>query len=118
MRLNEMISRVRSDAAVKLFGDDFDVPVGKAGEIENVLRSVAGNADVAAEQITGQPVLQITMRQDEIARCGVAAREVLDLVESLGSLLRLSCRRDERDERDGKRGECGTAGLDQHSVSF
>ena len=74
MRLNEMISGIRSDVAVKLFGDDFDVLVSKAEEIEKVLRTVDGNADVAVEQITGQPVLQIKVKQDEIARYGVSAR--------------------------------------------
>ncbi len=85
MRLNEMISGVRSDVAVKLFGDDFDVLVDKAEEIEKVLRSIDGSADVAVEQVTGQPVLQIKVKQDEIARYGVSANQVLELVESLGS---------------------------------
>ena len=85
MRLNEMTSGVRSDVAVKLFGDSLDVLVDKAQEIQGVLRLVPGSADVAVEQITGQPVLQIAIRQDEIARYGVPAREVLNLVESLGS---------------------------------
>ena len=85
MRLNEMISGIRSDVAVKLFGDDFDVLVEKAEEIERVLRSIEGNADVNVEQITGQPILQIVIKQDEIARYGVSATEVLNLVESLGS---------------------------------
>jgi cobalt-zinc-cadmium resistance protein CzcA len=85
MRLNEMISGVRSDVAVKLFGDDFDVLADKAEEIEKVLRSIDGSADVAVEQITGQPVLQIKIKQDDIARYGVSAKQVLDLVESLGS---------------------------------
>jgi cobalt-zinc-cadmium resistance protein CzcA len=85
MRLNEMISGVRSDVAVKLFGDDFDLLVDKAEEIEKVLRTIEGNADVSVEQITGQPVLQIKVKQEEIARYGVSASEVLDLVASLGS---------------------------------
>ncbi len=85
MRLNEMISGVRSDVAVKLFGDDFDVLVDKAEEIQKVLLSVKGHADVAVEQITGQPVLQIKIKQDEVARYGVSANQVLQLVESLGS---------------------------------
>ena len=85
MRLNEMISGIRSDVAVKLFGDDFDVLVDKAGEIERVLRSIDGSADINVEQITGQPVLQVKIKQDEIARYGVSATEVLNLVESLGS---------------------------------
>jgi len=85
MRLNEMISGVRSDVAVKLFGDDFDVLVKKADEIAGVLKSIYGNADVFVEQVTGQPVLQIVVKQDEIARYGVSATEVLNVVESLGS---------------------------------
>jgi cobalt-zinc-cadmium resistance protein CzcA len=85
MRLNEMISGVRSDVAVKLFGDDFEVLVDKADEIAAVLRTIDGNADVAVEQITGQPVLQIAVKQDELARYGISATEVLNIVESLGS---------------------------------
>ena len=85
MRMNEMVSGVRADLAVKLFGDDFDVLAKKADEIEAVLRSIPGAADVNAEQITGQPVLQIKVNQDQIARYGVPAKAVLDLVESIGS---------------------------------
>lgn len=85
MRLNEMISGVRSDVAVKLFGDTFDVLVDKADEIAKVLRSVPGNSDVSVEQVTGQPVLQIKTKQDELARYGVSAQQVLDLVQSLGT---------------------------------
>jgi heavy metal efflux system protein len=85
MRLNEMISGIRSEVAVKLFGDDYDVLVEKAGEIERVLRGIPGNADVNVEQVTGQPVLRIKVRQDVIARYGIPAADVLSVVESLGS---------------------------------
>jgi len=85
MRINEMISGVRSDVAAVLYGDDFDVLVEKAREIERVLSSIDGNADVATEQVTGQPVLEIRIKQDEIARYGVPAQTVLDIVESLGT---------------------------------
>ncbi|MCL4117944.1 UNVERIFIED_CONTAM: hypothetical protein GTU68_053495 [Idotea baltica] len=86
MRINEMISGVRSDVAAVLYGDDFDVLVEKAREIERVLSSINGNADVATEQVTGQPVLEIKVKQDEIARYGISADTVLNLVESLGTL--------------------------------
>ncbi|MFQ5733086.1 MAG: efflux RND transporter permease subunit, partial [Planctomycetaceae bacterium] len=85
MRLNEMISGIRSDVAVKLFGDDYDILVEKAGEIERVLRSIPGNADVNVEQVAGQPVLRIKIRQDAIARYGIPASDVLEVVKSLGS---------------------------------
>lgn len=85
MRINEMVSGVRSDLGVKLFGDDFDLLVKKAGEIQAILNSIPGAADVAVEQVTGQPMLQIKVNQDQIARYGVSAKSVLELVESVGS---------------------------------
>ena len=85
LRINEMISGSRLDVAVKLFGDDFDVLVSKAGEIERALQGIRGAADVSVEQITGQPILQVRIDQDQIARYGVPAQSVLDLVESIGS---------------------------------
>jgi len=85
MRINEMVSGVRADLGVKLFGDDFDVLVEKAQEIETILQSIDGAADVNTEQVTGQPMLQIKIKQDQIARYGVSAQTVLDFVESIGS---------------------------------
>jgi heavy metal efflux system protein len=85
MRMNEMVSGVRSDLAVKLFGDDLDVLVQKAAEIQHILQAIPGSADVSTEQVTGQPVLEIKVRQDEIARYGLSAQTVLGLVESIGS---------------------------------
>jgi cobalt-zinc-cadmium resistance protein CzcA len=86
MRINEMISGVRSDVAVKLFGDDFAVLVDKAQEIQAALAQVPGVADLSVEQVTGKPVLQVKIDQDQIARHGVPAQEVLELVESLGGI--------------------------------
>ncbi len=85
LRLDEMVTGVRADVAVKLFGDNYDVLIEKANEIQRVLSGIPGNADTSAEQVTGQPVLQIQIKQDEIARYGIPARAILDLVESLGS---------------------------------
>ncbi|MCZ2342651.1 MAG: CusA/CzcA family heavy metal efflux RND transporter [Bacteroidales bacterium] len=85
MRINEMVSGVRADLGVKLFGDDFDVLVEKAQEIETILQSIDGAADVNTEQVTGQPMLQIKIKQDQIARYGVSAQTILNFVESIGS---------------------------------
>ncbi len=84
MRINEMVSGVRADLGVKLFGDDLDTLVAKAQEIEAVLTSIEGSADVATEQITGQPILEIKILQEQIARYGVTAQSVLELVEAAG----------------------------------
>ncbi len=85
MRVNEMIAGVRGDIGVKLFGDDFDLLKEKGREIESVLKKIPGAADVSIEQITGQPVLQIEIDRRAIARHGIAARDVLDVVEALGT---------------------------------
>ena len=85
MRMNEMVSGVRADLGVKLFGDDFDVLVKKAAEIEAVLRAIPGAADVAAEPLTGQPMLQIRVDREQVARYGIPAKAVLDVVESVGA---------------------------------
>jgi cobalt-zinc-cadmium resistance protein CzcA len=86
MRMDEMASGVRADVAVKLFGDDIKTLQSKAGEIEKILKSIDGSSEVSVEPLTGLPLLQIKVKQDEIARHGVPARTVLDLIESLGGL--------------------------------
>lgn len=85
-RVNEMVSGVRSDVAVKFYGDDFDLLLKKGQEIEDVLRSIDGVADLYTEQLAGQPVLRVKVKQRELARYGVNVRQVLDLVESVGTL--------------------------------
>jgi cobalt-zinc-cadmium resistance protein CzcA len=84
MRVNEMIAGVRTDVGVKLYGDDFEVLRAKAREIEAVLRSTRGSADVFVEQVTGQPMLEVEVDRAAVARSGLNARDVLDVVEALG----------------------------------
>lgn len=84
MRINEMLSGVRADVAVKLFGNDLDMLIAKAGEIEAVLGRIPGCADLTVEQVTGQPILRIRIDQQQIARHGIPAESVLDVVESVG----------------------------------
>lgn len=83
MRMNEMIAGVRGDVALKLYGDDFDVLTAESLKIGGILGSTKGAADISTEQITGQPVLQIKVDQDAIARYGVSAKTIMDLVESI-----------------------------------
>ncbi|MCE9544140.1 MAG: CusA/CzcA family heavy metal efflux RND transporter [Planctomycetia bacterium] len=85
MRMNEMVSGTRTDLAVKLFGDDLNVLAAKGLEIETILKGIRGASDVSAEQLTGQPVLEIRLKQDELARHGVPAKVVTDVIASIGS---------------------------------
>jgi cobalt-zinc-cadmium resistance protein CzcA len=84
-RINEMVSGVRSDVAVKLFGDDFETLAAEAQRLEATLSAVPGCQDLTVEQILGQPGLRIKVLQDQIARYGLPVDRVLDVVEAVGS---------------------------------
>jgi len=86
MRLNEIIAGIRTDVGVKIFGDDLDILREVAARVGEVLSTIPGNADVYVEQITGQPMMEIHVDQDAIARHGVSAKHVLELVEALGGV--------------------------------
>jgi cobalt-zinc-cadmium resistance protein CzcA len=85
MRINEMVSGIRSDVGIKIFGDDFDVLVQLSDQVQQILSGIEGASDIAGEQITGQPLLQIAINQDQIARYGIPVRNVLDLIASVGT---------------------------------
>ncbi|MBP6058241.1 MAG: CusA/CzcA family heavy metal efflux RND transporter [Nitrosomonas sp.] len=80
MRFNELLSGVRADVAVKVFGDDMDTLLHLGEEIEGLLKTVSGAADVRTEQITGLPVLSIQMDRAKMARYGLNGRDVQDVV--------------------------------------
>jgi len=85
MRLNEMVSGIRSDVGVKIYGDNFEELVRLSNRVQEILRGVKGVSDLAGEQITGQPTLQVIVNQDQIARYGIPASNVLDLVKTVGA---------------------------------
>lgn len=86
MRMNEMSAGIKADVGIKLYGDDLAVLAERAAQIANVVQGIDGAADVSVEQLTGQPMLQIRVLPEAIARYGIPASEALELVESLGTL--------------------------------
>lgn len=80
MRFNELIAGVRSDIAIKVFGDDFGVMNDNAEKIASILRTIDGAEDVKVEQTTGLPFLDIDLNRDAIARYGLNAGDILDLI--------------------------------------
>lgn len=80
MRFNELISGVRSDVAIKVFGDDMDTLYTSAQDVERTIKSVPGAADVKIEQVTGLPMLTITLKREVIARYGLAMADVQDVI--------------------------------------
>ncbi len=80
MRFNELIAGVRSDLAIKLYGDDFDVMLPAANEIARVLQSIEGNADVKVEQTEGLPVMNIKLNRDAVSRYGFTMKNVQEVI--------------------------------------
>jgi cobalt-zinc-cadmium resistance protein CzcA len=82
MRFNELISGVRADVAVKVYGDDLATLLELGGEIETILAGVPGGADVALEQMTGLPMLTVQPRRAVLARYGLDVADVQDIVST------------------------------------
>ncbi|MBI5308545.1 MAG: CusA/CzcA family heavy metal efflux RND transporter, partial [Planctomycetes bacterium] len=81
MRFNELIAGVRSDLAVKVFGDDMEVLHETGGKISKILEGIQGASDVKVEQVTGLPVLTIQMNRKEMSRYGLNVSDVQDVIE-------------------------------------
>jgi cobalt-zinc-cadmium resistance protein CzcA len=80
MRFNELIAGVRGDVAIKVFGEDFEGMNRTAAKIAAVLRRTEGATDVKVEQTAGLPMLDIRVERDAMARVGVTAQDVQDVV--------------------------------------
>jgi cobalt-zinc-cadmium resistance protein CzcA len=81
MRFNELISGVRSDVGVKIFGDDLDQLLALAGQVQSVLQAVQGAADVKTEQVTGLPMLTVKLNRSALARYGISVADMQEIVE-------------------------------------
>jgi len=78
MRFNELIAGVRSDLAVKVYGDDLETLVELAEQIEKVVSTVPGAADVRTEQVTGLPMLTVTPDREKLAYYGLDIADIQD----------------------------------------
>ena len=84
MRMNELISGVRSDVAVSIYGEDLAALKSAGDDLVRILSTVPGAADVKAEQSAGLPVLRVKIDRDRIARYGINVSDVLDAVAAMG----------------------------------
>lgn len=80
MRFNELISGVRSDVAVKIYGDHFDKMQKTAEEVAKIFQQIPGSADVKISQTEGLPVLDIKVDREAAARLGINVSDVLEVV--------------------------------------
>lgn len=82
MRFNELIAGVRTDIAVKVFGDDMDVLLDQGKKVKDILAGIPGAADAKLEQITGLPLISIEPDRAKIARLGLSAADIQDVVRT------------------------------------
>lgn len=82
MRFNELISGVRADLGIKVFGDDLDQLVITANNILNIVNSIAGSADARVEQVTGLPTLSVIPNRTALGRYGLNVTELQDWVSA------------------------------------
>ncbi|MBL4789486.1 MAG: CusA/CzcA family heavy metal efflux RND transporter [Kordiimonadaceae bacterium] len=82
MRFNELISGVRADLAIKVFGDDLDTLLTVAKRIEAVIANVPGAADIQVEQATGLPTLSVLPNREALARYGLSMADVQNVVST------------------------------------
>ncbi|KZZ10399.1 efflux RND transporter permease subunit [Thalassolituus sp.] len=82
MRFNELISGVRADLGVKVFGDDLNQLLTAANEVAALLNSVDGSADVWVEQVTGLPVLTLHPNRQQLAAYGLTVDDIQSLLST------------------------------------
>lgn len=80
MRFNELITGVRADIAIKIFGDDLNVLAKKGNEIGKLIQNVSGAADISVEKIEGLPEMNIKFNRTKIARYGLNIEGVNDII--------------------------------------
>jgi cobalt-zinc-cadmium resistance protein CzcA len=84
MRVDELVAGVKADVAVLLYGDDLETLGSKGKEIESLLRNIPGASDVKADYQANLATLTIQPKPDSLARYGIDAQSVMDVVSSLG----------------------------------
>jgi len=81
MRFNELISGVRADVGVKIFGDNLDTLLQVAGQVQTVLQTIPGAADVKTEQVSGLPVMTVKLNRTALSRYGLSLNDVQTVLE-------------------------------------
>lgn len=80
MRFNELITGVRSDIAIKIFGEDLDILAEKGNEVQNLIRNVDGAADISVEKIVGLPQMAVNFNRSKIARYGLNIEDLNNII--------------------------------------
>jgi cobalt-zinc-cadmium resistance protein CzcA len=82
MRVNELVSGVKSDIAVKIFGDDLDILLKKAEQVEQILTEVKGAQDIQIEQLTGSKQITVVPNRLEMSKYGISIDDIQNIVST------------------------------------
>ncbi|PTX59758.1 cobalt-zinc-cadmium resistance protein CzcA [Kordia periserrulae] len=80
MRFNELITGVRADIAIKIFGEDLDILAKKGNEIGKLIQNVPGAADISVEKIAGLPEMNVKYNRAQIARFGLNVQDLNEMI--------------------------------------
>jgi cobalt-zinc-cadmium resistance protein CzcA len=86
MLIRDEMTGIRANLGVKVFGDDFETLAALSQQVADELQRLTGAADVAADQVLGQPVLRVSIDEATLAHFGIPRREVMELIQALGTL--------------------------------
>ena len=80
--VDELLTGIKAELAIKIFGPDMEILKEKAAEVETVVRTIEGAADVQKDQVTGTPQLRITIDHEAIARYGINVEDVQRVIQT------------------------------------
>jgi cobalt-zinc-cadmium resistance protein CzcA len=84
-RINEMIAGIRGDLGIKVFGEDYDQLIRLTEQVARVIKTIDGARDVVPDQLTKTAVVRITIDEEALSRYGIPRRDVLGIVQSMGT---------------------------------
>lgn len=87
LRVNELIAGVRSDLAIKIYGEDLEVLSRIGDQVVAAVSRLEGATGFKAQQVEGLPQLQVTVRPDQLARYGINSADVMQTVEAVGGVV-------------------------------
>ncbi|MFN2262310.1 MAG: CusA/CzcA family heavy metal efflux RND transporter, partial [Psychroflexus sp.] len=82
MRFNELITGVRSDVAIKIFGEDLDLLTQKGNEVKSLVENIEGVGDISVEKIVGLPQMSVNYNRSKIARYGLQIQDINNIIST------------------------------------
>lgn len=86
LRVNELVAGVRSDIAIRIYGEDLDTLTREANEVLNAVQKFPGASDFKAQQVSGLPSIEVVVDQGAVARFGINSGDVMEVIEAIGGI--------------------------------